>query len=85
MITKIVKIGNSRGIRIPKSIIEQSGIKNEVELQIKDDKIIIKSVSEVRNNWDSAFQNMSKNNDDKLFDHEILSSQNSWDNEEWTW
>jgi len=85
MITKIVKIGNSRGIRIPKSIIEQSGIKNEVELQFKDDKIVIKSVSEVRNNWDSAFQNMSKNSDDKLFDNEILSSQNSWDNEEWTW
>lgn len=85
MITKIVKIGNSRGIRIPKSIIDQSGIKNEVELQIKDDTIIIKSVPEVRNNWDLAFQNMSKNNDDKLFDNEILSSQNSWDNEEWTW
>jgi len=85
MITKIVKIGNSRGIRIPKSIIEQSGIKNEVELQIKDDKIIIKSVSEVRNNWDSAFQNMSKNNDDQLLDNEILFNQNSWDNEEWTW
>ena len=85
MITKIVKIGNSRGIRIPKSIIEQSGIKNEVELQIKDDKIVIKSVSEVRNNWDSAFQNMSKNNDDQLLENEILFNQNSWDNEEWTW
>jgi len=40
MITKVVKIGNSRGIRIPKLIFEQSGIKNEVELEVKDEKSI---------------------------------------------
>ncbi len=85
MITKIVKIGNSRGIRIPKSIIEQSGIKSEVELEVKENKIIIKSLSEIRNNWNSAFQKMSKNNDDLLLDENILTDQSSWDNEEWTW
>lgn len=85
MITKVIKIGNSRGIRIPKSIIEQSGIKNEVELEVKEDKIIIKSLSEVRKNWNSAFQKMSENNDDLLLDENNLSNQNSWDSEEWTW
>ena len=85
MITKIVKIGNSRGIRIPKSIIEQSGIKNEVELELKDDKIIIKSLSEIRKNWNSAFQKMSKSNDDLLLDENALTNQSSWDNKEWTW
>ncbi len=85
MITKVVKIGNSRGIRIPKSIIDQSGIKNEVELEVKDDKIIIKSLSEVRKNWNLAFQKMSENNDDLLLDENTLTDQSSWDKEEWTW
>jgi antitoxin MazE len=84
MITKVVKIGNSRGIRIPKSFIDQSGIKNEVELEVKDDRIIIKSLSEVRKNWNLAFQKMSENNDDTLLDQDSLNSQSSWD-EEWTW
>ena len=85
MITKIIKIGNSRGIRIPKSFIDQSGIKNEVELEVKDDRIIIKSLSGVRKNWDLAFQKMSRNNDDILLDQDSFSNQSSWDNEEWTW
>lgn len=85
MITKVIKIGNSRGIRIPKSIIDQSGIKNEVELEVKDDKIIIKSLSEIRKNWNLAFQKMSKSNDDLLLDENTLTDQSSWDNEEWTW
>lgn len=85
MITKVVKIGNSRGIRIPKSIIEQSGIKNEVELEVKNDKIIIKALSEKRKNWSLAFKKMSKNNDDLLLDENTLTNQSSWDNKEWTW
>jgi len=85
MITKVIKIGNSRGIRIPKSIIDQSGIKNEVELEVKDDTIIIKSLSSVRQNWDIAFQKMAKKNDDQLLDEDSLLSQSTWDDEEWTW
>ncbi|HED06221.1 MAG TPA: AbrB/MazE/SpoVT family DNA-binding domain-containing protein [Ignavibacteria bacterium] len=85
MITKVIKIGNSRGIRIPKSIIEQSGIKNEVELEINDDKIIIKSIPETRKNWDLAFSKMRENNDDSLLDKDFLSNQSLWDEQEWTW
>ncbi len=85
MITKVIKIGNSRGIRIPKSIIEQSGIKNEVELEINDDKIIIKSIPETRKNWDLAFSKMRENNDDSLLDKDFLRDQSLWDEQEWTW
>ncbi|VAX27518.1 hypothetical protein MNBD_IGNAVI01-1401 [hydrothermal vent metagenome] len=85
MIMKVVKIGNSRGIRIPKSIIDQSGIKNIVELEVKNDRIIIKPISEVRKNWDLAFQKMNENNEDVLLDQDLLINQSSWDNEEWTW
>jgi antitoxin MazE len=85
MKTKVVKIGNSRGVRIPKSIIDQSGLTDEVELEIKDDKIIIKPISRSRENWDCAFKKIAKNNDDILFDSDLLSEQTIWDKEEWEW
>jgi len=85
MITKVVKIGNSRGIRIPKSFIEQSGINNEVELIVKDNSIVIKSLSDIRKNWDLAFQKMSANGNDVLLDQNSIIEQSSWDAEEWTW
>ena len=85
MITKVIKIGNSRGIRIPKSILEQSRIKDEVELLIKNGSIIIKSVQNKRENWDKAFNLMSINKDDILLDKEYLEKQNVWNNDEWVW
>ncbi len=85
MIAKVIKIGNSRGIRIPKSIIDQSGIKNEVELEVKSYGIVIKSLSGVRQNWNLAFQKMGKSNDDQLLDQDSLHNQTSWDDREWTW
>ncbi len=85
MITKIVKIGNSRGIRIPKLIIEQSGIKDEVELVVKDDKIIIKPLQAVRKNWNETFKKAAENNDDLLLDKDALLNQSAWDNKDWTW
>ncbi len=85
MKTKIVKIGNAKGIRLPKAVIEQTGLDEEVEIQIKDGKIIIQSVKKERADWDSAFEKMAQNNDDILLDEEILSDQSSWDNTEWEW
>lgn len=85
MKAKIVKIGNSRGIRIPKSLIEESGLKSEVELEVNNDTIIIKPLSKNRESWDAAFQKMAKNKDDILLDSEILTSQSKWDEEEWEW
>lgn len=85
MKTKVIKIGNSRGIRIPKSIIDESGLKNEVELEIEDDKIIIRPISKDREKWDAAFRKIAANNDDILLDKDSLSEQTKWDNEEWEW
>jgi antitoxin MazE len=85
MRTKVVKIGNSRGIRIPKSLIDESGLKNEVELEISEGQIIVKPVSKNREDWDEEFKKMAKNKDDVLLDSEILIDQSKWDNEEWVW
>ena len=85
MKTKIVKVGNSRGIRIPKSLIDESGLKGDVELEVSDDKIIIKPISKHRASWDAAFQKMAKNSDDALLDSDIILNQTRWDEEEWEW
>lgn len=85
MKTKVVKIGNSRGIRIPKSLIDESGLQNEVDLEVLDGQIIIKPISRSRESWDSSFKKMSKNKDDVLLDSDTLVGQSTWDKEEWEW
>ncbi len=86
MRTKVIKIGNSRGIRIPKSIIEQSGLNDEVELEVRNDQIIIKSISiNRRENWDILFKKMARNKDDILLDSDTLTEQTIWDIDEWVW
>ena len=85
MKTKVIKIGNSKGVRIPRHILEQSGLKNEVEIEVKDNNIILKPTIRAREGWEIAFQKMSKNNDDILLDKESLGELTSWDKEEWEW
>ena len=85
MKTKVIKIGNSKGIRIPRHMLEQSGLKSEVEIEVKENRIIIKPTSKARDDWESAFLKMSENKDDILIDKEYLNNSTSWDNEEWEW
>lgn len=44
MLTTLISIGNSRGVRIPKPLINESGLGNEVELQVKKGEIRIRAV-----------------------------------------
>ena len=85
MIAKIVQIGNSKGIRIPKPLIEQIGAPEEVELIIKNKELIIRPLSSPRKGWEDSFRLMAENNDDRLFDSEDQLIANEWDNIEWTW
>ncbi len=81
----IIKIGNSRGIRIPKPILEQTGITEDVELEVVEkNHIIIRPVSNPRAGWDIAFKTMSDDDDDKLL-QVAESVSHSWDDEEWQW
>jgi len=66
--TKLIQIGNSKGIRIPKHIIERLNLQNKIEL-IVDDKtkqIHIKASNVPRENWEDAFQKMHANGEDTL-------------------
>lgn len=80
--TRIVKIGNSQGIRIPKTVLEQSGINSEVEIQVDGNQIIIRPVEKARIGWNEAFAEMAAQHDDILLD-EINTTE--WDDMEWEW
>ena len=82
MKASIIKIGNSQGIRLPKPILEQCGFNKEVEIEIRDHELILKSPDTPRANWAIAFQAMAVNNDDQLLDPV---STTEWDAEEWEW
>ena len=84
MRARVVKIGNSQGIRIPKPLLEQTGIIGDVELEVDQNQIIIRPVLNPRAGWDDAFIAMSEDNDDVLLDGED-SLAHSWDDEEWQW
>jgi antitoxin MazE len=80
--TRIVKIGNSQGIRIPKLLLEQSGIHTEVEIEAQGDHLTIRTVRRLRMGWDEAFAKMAEQCDDVLLD-EV--NTNDWDQLEWEW
>jgi antitoxin MazE len=84
MRARVVKIGNSQGVRIPKPLLEQTGIIGDVELEVDQNQIIIRPVLNPRAGWDDAFIAMAEDNDDVLLDGEA-SLTHSWDDEEWQW
>lgn len=83
MKTTLISIGNSRGVRIPKPLIEQCGLADEVEMDVQDGTILIYAPRDPRAGWAEAFEQMVGSGDDKLLDGE--SPQTRWDEEEWEW
>ena len=84
MRSRIVKIGNSRGIRLPKPMLDQTGISGDVELAVDGNRIVICGVSEPRAGWGKAFQSMTASGDDAVIDGADGIS-NDWDSSEWQW
>ena len=84
MKTRIVKIGNSQGVRIPKLLLERSNLAEEVELEAEDNRIIIRSTKHPRQDWETEFRSMTESGDDALLDNNLL-AQTQWDEDEWQW
>ena len=82
--TRIVRIGNSQGIRIPKPLLEQAGIGDRVELEVHDGQIAIRPARRVRAGWAQGFAAMAAAGDDRLVDGPQLPA-TGWDQEEWEW
>jgi antitoxin MazE len=80
--SKVVKIGNSRGIRIPRTILEQAGLTDQVEMTVEGNRLIVSSAYRPRAGWKAQFAEMAAKGDDRLLDA-VASTQ--WDEDEWTW
>jgi antitoxin MazE len=76
----VIKIGNSRGIRLSKTLLERYNIRDTVDLILEKGQIIIKPLSRPRKGWDKAFMEMNANGDDKLLINDIFEDENF---EEW--
>ncbi len=81
METSIIKIGNSKGLRLSKTILEKYNIKDKVELILEKGQIILKPIVSPRKNWEKEFKKMSENGDDKLLMNDVFDDENL---EEWS-
>ncbi len=77
----IIQIGNSKGFRLSKTLIEKYNIKDKVELILEKGYIILKPISSPRKGWESAFKEMNENGDDQLLFDDVFENENP---EEWT-
>lgn len=84
MKAQIVSIGNSQGIRIPKTLLEQSQLSGEVDLELHDLGILIKKTRKPRENWEESFKSMAENDEDDV-SQDGLGIQSAFDKEHWRW
>lgn len=76
----IIQIGNSKGLRLSKTILEKYNIKDKVELILEKGRIILKPIDSPRKNWGKVFEKMHENNDDRLMFDDVFEDENF---EEW--
>ena len=82
MKTRLIPIGNSRGVRLPKPLIEEAGLSDEVELRLRAGAIVITSATSVRSGWAEAARTKHERKEDKLLAPPIVTR---FDREEWEW
>lgn len=82
MKARLVRIGSSRGVRLPKPLIEEAGLGDEVELLVRDGAIIIAPVRRPRSGWASAAKQLRQRGGDRLLDSP---STLRFDEDEWQW
>jgi len=82
MRARVVKIGNSQGIRIPRILLDQTGILDDVELEVEKNQIVIRPISNPRGDWEADFKAMAHEGDDALINGDENISL-SCDDEEW--
>jgi antitoxin MazE len=76
METSIIKIGNSKGLRLSKTILEKYNIKEKVELILEKGQIILRPIEKPRKDWEVEFKKMRLNNDDRLLMNDVFDDEN---------
>ena len=82
MKTRLVRIGNSRGVRLPKTIIAQAGLTDEVELGVREGAVVIARATSARSGWSDAARKMRLRDEDRLLD---APTPTRFDEKEWQW
>ena len=81
MRAKLITIGNSRGVRLPKPLIKEVGLEDEVEIRVRDKRIEISPVTGTRSGWAEAARLLHDRKEDTPLDH----ASTYFDETEWTW
>ena len=84
MKTNIIRIGNSRGLRLPKTLLAQCNLQEAVEIEVEDNRLVIRPAAAARTGWNEAFAAMAARGDDALLDRDALKP-TDWDKAEWRW
>jgi len=79
MQTKIIQIGNSKGLRLSKTILEKYDIGEMVNMRLEENFIIIEPISKPRINWAKSFKEMRKNGHDELLIDDIFEEESNWE------
>lgn len=80
--TRIVQIGNSRGIRVPRALLEQAELPDEVELHAERGRLIVRAARRRRDGWAEAARDMHAQGEDGILD---AATATRFDRDEWTW
>lgn len=80
--TRIVRIGNSRGIRVPKGLLDLAQLPDEVELQAEHGRLVVRAARGPRAGWASAAKAMRARGDDELLD---APTRTRFDEKDWQW
>ncbi len=83
MKVNLVSIGNSKGIRIPRSIIKACGFGEQVEMRVREGMVVLTPARDLREGWNRAFERLAAAGDDTLLVPESLAHE--WDEAEWEW
>lgn len=80
MEVSVIQIGNSKGIRFSKTLLEKYNIKDKVDLILEKGRIIIQPLSLPRKGWEASFKKMNENGDDRLLFNDVFEDETL---EEW--
>jgi len=83
MKVELIRIGNSRGIRIPEPFLEQCGLEDAVDLRIENGHLVIAPGHFPREGWEEAFRAAGPSTHDEL----LLGTlpMDNFDREDWEW
>lgn len=84
MRARLIRVGNSRGLRLPKSLLRQARLEEDVEIDVERNALVIRPVRKARAGWDDAFARMARRGDGVPLDITEAST-TRWDEDEWRW